>query len=227
MMFRMPTRRGVGYSLKTRLYAIVGFLGMLPVLGVAVALVAFQGSTRDNTALDRAARGTIHLERINGLVYAVVMESRGIYMSADWPAAEPFARRLVDQLAQLQEVAGVWKAEAIASQQSNVEELARRIDQFVRFRTELVRLAREESTAVGCAYGDNDANRNVRTALNESLSVLARAYEQAIGRARSKVEAHERTFMAALAALAGIAFVAFCGGLLLINRGLLMPLLRL
>ena len=39
-MFRVPTPRRAGYSLKTRLYCIIAFLGLLPVLGVALALVA-------------------------------------------------------------------------------------------------------------------------------------------------------------------------------------------
>jgi diguanylate cyclase (GGDEF)-like protein len=225
LALRKPTRSGVGYSLKTRLYTIIGLLGLLPVLGVGFALVTMVHSTRDNAALDRAARGTIYLERINGLVYAVVMESRGIYMSADWKAAEPFAQNLLRRLPELQEVARTWKAEAITSQQSNVEELARRIDQFVQFRTELVRLGKEDGTAAARAFGDNDANRNLRTALNESLSIVARAYEQEIVGARSKIEADNRDFMAALGVLAGIAFIALCGGVMLVRSGLLPPLL--
>ena len=143
----LPTAQRAGYCLKTRLYCIIAFLGLLPLIGAGLALIAMQMVARDDAVLDRAARGTIHLERVNGLVYAVVMESRGIYMSVDWRAAEPFAKNLVRQLGELQEVAQAWKADAIASQQSNIEELAARIDQFVRFRTELVRLGREESTA--------------------------------------------------------------------------------
>src|SRR6516225_3310757 len=76
-MFRLPTPRRAHYSLKTRLYSIIAFLGLLPVLGVALALAAVELSRRDDAALDRVARGTINLERVNGLVYAVVMESRG------------------------------------------------------------------------------------------------------------------------------------------------------
>lgn len=215
-----------GYGLKTRLYFIMAFLGLLPMLGVALALLVFDSTSRDNAALDRAARGTIYVERINGLVYAIVMESRGIYMSADWGAAEPFAKNLLGELPKLQEVARTWKAEAVASQQSNAEELARRIDQFVRFRTELVRLAKDESTAAARVFGDNDANRNVRTALNESLSIVAGAYEQEIGRARIKLEADDRNFMVALVALAVIACLALFAGVVLVKRGLLTPLLR-
>src|ERR1700747_1931470 len=187
-MFRLLTPRGTGYSLKTRLYSIIAFLGLLPVLGVALALVAVELSRHDDAALDRVARGTINLERVNGLVYAVVMESRGIYMSADWTAAEPFAKNLSRQLGELQDVARVWKTDAIASQQSNIEDLAERIDQFVRFRTELVRLGKEDSTAAARAFGDNDANRSVRTALNNSLHIVAHGYEQEIAQARSRVE---------------------------------------
>jgi hypothetical protein len=54
--------RRVGQSIKVRLYAIIGFLGLLPVLGAAFALFAIVNLTRDNAALDRDASGTIHLE---------------------------------------------------------------------------------------------------------------------------------------------------------------------
>lgn len=226
MVALLTPRRG-GYSLKTRLYSIIAFLRLLPVLGVALALVAVELSRRDDAALDRVARGTINLERVNGLVYAIVMESRGIYMSADWTAAEPFAKNLSRQLVDLQDVARAWKADAIASQQSNMEDLAERIDQFVRFRTELVRLGKEESTAAARAFGDNDANRTNRTALNNSLHMVARAYEQEIARARSQVEADERYFLAILLAVAALGAMALAGGLLFVKAGLLTPVLRM
>jgi diguanylate cyclase (GGDEF)-like protein len=215
-----------GYRLKTRFYFIIGFLGLLPLLGVAVALLEFDITSRDNAALDRAARGTIYAERINGLIYAVVMEARGIYLSVDWKTAEPFAKNLMRHLPELQEVARTWKAEALAAQQSNVENLARQIDQFVQLRTESVRLAKEESPAAAATFGYTEANRNLRTALQESLSIMARANEQENGSARSKVEADAREFMAALVALAVIAFLALFGGVVLVERGLLAPLLR-
>src|SRR5215813_2265205 len=116
-----PKPRRTSYSLKTRLYSIIVFLGLLPVLGIALALMAVEWSRRDDAALDRVARGTITLERVNGLVYAVVMESRGIYMSVDWTAAEPFAKNLERELGELKDVAQAWKADAIVTQQSNVE----------------------------------------------------------------------------------------------------------
>jgi hypothetical protein len=78
MRFEMPASWLAGHSLKSRLYLIITFLGLLPILGVVLAFATFEDARRDHVALDHAARGTIYLEHINGLVYSVVMESRGI-----------------------------------------------------------------------------------------------------------------------------------------------------
>ena len=227
MRLHLPTSWMTGYSLKARLYSIISFLGMLPILGALLVFGAVDTARRDHIALDRAARGTIHLEHINALVYAVVMESRGIYMSADWKAAEQFAKKLVTDLSELQQTARLWKANAIDSQRGNVEELSKRIDQFVRFRTELVRLGKEESTAAARLFGDNDANRTVRSALNDSLNALARAYENEIGRARVQIETNDRQVLLALSALGVIAALALAVGIALVKSALLTPLLAM
>jgi len=205
-------RRGIAeLSVAEKSYAIVAGLVIVTSVLLVMSIQTVRLQTGYRHLQSSSAQAANNIGRVNGLIYAIVMESRGIYMSADWKSAEPFAKNLVRELPELQEIVRSWKAEAIASQQSNVEELARRIDQFVQFRTELVRLGKEESTAAARVFGDNDANRNVRTALNESLRTVARAYEQEIGRARSKVEADNRDFMAVLGGLAGIAFVALKG----------------
>ena len=222
----MPSARPAGYSLKTRLYTLIVFLGLLPLLAAAIGLVAIQYSQRDGAALDRAARGAIHLERVNALVNGVVMDSRAIDTSPDSNAAAPFVQNMMRQFAELQQVADAWKADAIASQQSNVEELADRIDQFVRFRTELLRPA-NESTAAARATGENDANRWVGTLLNNTLHTLARGYEQEIARARARVEVDQRYLLEILWALAVLGAAALGGGLLFVKAGLLKPILRM
>jgi diguanylate cyclase (GGDEF)-like protein len=226
MSFKVPTPRRRGHGLKARLYFIISFLGFLPVLGVALALAAIHISRHDGAALDRAARGTIQLERLNGLVYAIVMESRGIYMSPNWTAAEPFATNLMHQLDALTDVARALRVDAITSQQSNAADLSERIDQFVNFRTELTRLARDEGTPAAREFGDNDANRTVRAALNESLRTVAHAHEQEIVRARAQVELDQRDFLVILFVLAGIGVTALVGGLIFVRVGLLAPVLR-
>lgn len=216
-----------GYSLKTRLYAVMAFLALLPLCGVIATLVSQQRIAQDDVALKHAASGSITLERINGLVYAVTMESRGIYMSADWRTAEPFAANLTADLAELRRLLPEWRADAVATQEANVEELTRRIGDFIRFRTELVRLAKEESLAAARSFGDNDANRAVRIALNHSLEALARGYERQREEARLRVEDGDRQFMIALIVLAGAAGIALYAGFLMVRNSLLKPLLWL
>ena len=216
-------------SLRGRLNAIIGFLGLIPMIGGAVALVMVSSATEDSATLDRTARGTIELERINGLIYAVELESLEISRAADWNSAAPFSHSLTDHLVALQDAAHGWKKEAIASQQSNVDELARRIDDFVRVRTarmrdELGRL--NGGDALPRSTADVESDRAARVALNESLSNISHAYELEIGQARGKVERNNQYFVWALTGLAAAAFIGLCLGLLLVRRGLLAPLLR-
>ena len=55
-------------------------------------------------------------------------------------------------------------------------QFAKRIAQFIDFRRELARLGTEVSPAAGREWGDNDANRSVRKALNKDLEKLAELY---------------------------------------------------
>ena len=214
----------IAVSLKARLYFIIAFLGLLPVLGLSMALFAVQIAQRDNAILDRTVRGALHLKEINGLVFAAVMESRGIYMSPDWKTAEPFAEKLAQDLSELQTTAAAWKSIAIAAQRSNVDELSRRIDQFVTFRNELLRLARDVGTDAARRFGDNAANRTVRSELNESLTIVARGYESEVARAREMIVRHDRNVLTTLSMLAALALCALVIGVALVSRGLLAPL---
>ena len=56
-------------------------------------------------------------------------------------------------------------------------EFEKRIQQFMEFRKELVRLGTEVAPAKGREWGDNEANRSVRTALNKDLDKLAEIYD--------------------------------------------------
>ena len=73
---------------------------------------------------------------------------------------------------------------AVESERAKIENLQREIDQFIAFRKELVRKAQFEDTASARAFGDNDANRKVRSALNDELVALGKAYADHTRRAQ-------------------------------------------
>jgi methyl-accepting chemotaxis protein len=152
-------------------------LGAVPVIAAVVSLNAVYRQQLASEESEHALRGALYLERINGLVYSAVMESRGIYMSNDWSKASGFAALLTTNLAAIPKLAEDWQKEVIASEADRVEKLKQQLSQFITYRTELVRLAKEVSPAAAREYGDNDTNRNNRSALNEALKDLSERYE--------------------------------------------------
>ena len=71
------------FSLAAKLYSIFALFAVL----VAAITALSDYNTRQNAelteAVSTASRAALNVERINSLVYAVVMESRGVYMSTD------------------------------------------------------------------------------------------------------------------------------------------------
>src|ERR1043165_9908831 len=116
-------------------------------------------------------------ERVNGLIYAVVLESRGIYMSPDIPSAQRFGKLLLAFNDRIAAVVADWRKHLGSADATQFAEFEKRIQQFMEFRKELVRLGTEVSPAKGREWGDNEANRSVRTALNQDLDKLAQIYD--------------------------------------------------
>ena len=90
----------------------------------------------------------------------------------------------------------------------------KRIEQFVEFRAELVRRANEISPAAGREWGDNDANRSVRSALNKDLEALSKVYAERSKKLAQQTDAnHMMAFV--LTCLGGLALVVVVIGVLI------------
>ena len=100
-MFKLPS-----LSIAAKLYTI---FALLATATIALAIMAILNS-RQNSALtddfERAFLGAQNVERVNGLIYAVVMESRGIYMSPDIPTAKKYSPGLLKFNEQIGAVGG-------------------------------------------------------------------------------------------------------------------------
>jgi methyl-accepting chemotaxis protein len=211
-------------SLRKKLFVLIGVLGIIPFIGATLTYALFTASKSADNAMETATVGAIYLERLNGQVNSVVMESRGIYMSPDWKVAEPFAKLLLSRLSEMQETAKLWKQKVVVAERAKIDALTQGIDEFVRFRTELVRLAREETTAQARLFGDNDANRKVRTALNNQLQDLAKAYVGHTEVARAELEHIDTLKLLLLIGLAGCAALMVVGGIVFVQRSLVRPI---
>ena len=210
-------------SLAARLYLIFTLFALL-----TAAITALSGyNTRQNAelteAVEIASHAALNVERVNSLVYAVVMESRGVYMSTDTAVVKKYGEGLLKFNDQFLGVVKDWESIVRADDAEQFAVFKKRIEQFVDFRKELVRRGVEISPAAGREWGDNDANRTVRSALNKDLEALSKVYAE-----RSKRIAEQgalnRQLAFLLTCLGGLAMVLVGTGVLIVARSVAQPL---
>src|SRR6266699_5577623 len=216
---RRPSGYAVGsrLSLAAKLYSIFALFAVL----TAVITVLSDYNTRRNAelteAIETASRAALNVEHVNALVYAVVMESRGIYMSAEPAVVKKYGDGLLKFNDQILAVVKDWESLVRADDAEQFATFKKRIEQFVDFRKELVRRGVEIGAAAGREWGDNDANRAVRTALNKDLEALSKVYAE-----RSKQIARQgdvnRTMSLLLTGLGVLALILVGIGVFIISR---------
>lgn len=204
-------------SVAEKVYSIAGFLAIVTtfLLVMSVQTVRLQTTYRHMHA--SSAEAAISVGRINALIYAVVMESRGIYMTDDRAKMKQFADGLLRRNREL--------AEAVKGMEQTVRDddavlfasFRQRIVQFIEFRQELARRGVEISSAAAREWGDNDANRTVRNKLNSDIEALERIYRE---RARQADElANENRYAAAYLFALGLAALVLAGLNVVVMRG--------
>ena len=82
-------------SIAAKLYTIFALLATATVALAGIALVNAQHHAAMTGDYETSLSGTQNVERVDGLIYAVVMESRGIYMSSDIPTARKYGDGLL------------------------------------------------------------------------------------------------------------------------------------
>lgn len=214
-------------SLSAKLYTI---FSLLAAATLALALVAVVQSRRNAAMVadfERAFMGAQNVERVNGLIYAVVMESQGVYMSADIASAKRYGDLLLKFNDRIAALVKDWRRAVLPEDVAQFEQFEQRIRQFIEFRRELVRRGVEIGPGAGREWGDNEANRSVRTALNKDLDALAQGYDQ---RSRSLYADLERSInMSAwiMSALGLASLMLIAVGAALIWRAVARPLAQI
>lgn len=210
-------------SLATKLYSIFALFAVL----VAAITALSDYNTRQNAALTEAvataSRAALNVERVNSLVYAVVMESRGVYMSTDAAVVKKYGEGLLKFNERILEVVKNWQALVQADDAEQFATFKKRIEQFIDFRKELVRRGVEINAAAGREWGDNDANREVRSALNKDLEALSRVYAERSKRLAQQADANH-TLAFVLTCLGALALGVVIIGVLIISRSVARPL---
>ncbi|SEN17073.1 PAS-domain containing protein [Bradyrhizobium sp. OK095] len=204
-------------SVAEKVYSIAGFLAIVTTFLLVMSIQSVRLQTTYRHMHATSAEAAINVGRINALIYAIVMESRGIYMSGDRGSMKPFADGLVRRNRDLADAVKGMERTVSADDAEQFASFRQRIAQFIEFRQELVRRGLEISPAAARELGDNDANRTLRNKLNSDLEGLERIYRE---RARQADElADENRYAGAYLFVLGLAALILAGLNVVVMRG--------
>ncbi|KAA2212380.1 HAMP domain-containing protein [Pseudoroseomonas oryzae] len=215
----------LGQSLGMRLY---GLMGLLAVTAFGSALVGGWALGQLQALAGEAGRAALAAqlaERVNGHIFAVVMESRGIYQARDSQDARRFAAPLEETLRQLDADLGQWRALVPAEGRAAFAQVEAAAAEFRRFRRETMRIGLEQGPAAADLQGNNEANRANRRALNTALDASATAARnEAAQLSRELEQAGDRLSLLLLLGVAGMVAVMAGAVVLTVRRSILRPL---
>ena len=208
-----------------RIYLAIGMMAAVTAVTFGIGLVELRTYDRTLMAVKNAGDRTAVAERLNGLVYAAVMDSRGIYMSADTEKAKPFAAGLRRFLAAIERDVKEWEGLLPEERRAGFAPVKAGAADFIRLRTELARLGTDVSIAEANRIGNNDDNRRNRSAFNAAIDAAAKeTADEMEGLANAVAGMFRRTAIwlgaSVLAALSLIGLLA----VVMVRRTIVQPL---
>src|SRR4030088_2856690 len=120
-------------SLAGKLYAVFALFALLTAAITALSDYNTRRRLELTEAVATASRAALNVERVNSLVYAVVMESRGVYMSTDVATVKKYGEGLLKYNERLLAVVKNWEALVQADDAEQFATFKKRIEQFVDF----------------------------------------------------------------------------------------------
>ncbi len=207
---------------------IIGMVVLMGSVAVASALAAalVLSILRQDIAEQRRMSAMLEAaQQVNAAVYAVVMESRGLYMARDAAQVERFGTGQLTQLAAMRRAMDRWRSLLTASEGAELTPLTNAAMAFMELRTEMVRLAREGGAQAADRFGNNDSNRANREALNLALTARIEANQARAAAQMAMVEQRAAWLSAALiSAVLLSAGVILALAILVIRRRVSQPL---
>jgi methyl-accepting chemotaxis protein len=217
----------------TRLLSSVGarfaagllLLGFVAIGGAVATWLDQAVLARQSAAVARLGTAEPMAERLRAGVYAVVMESRGLYIARDRAQAERFAAELLRHLEALRRDWASLRAVLPPDKAAEAAALDAALSDFIRLRTELARVGVEQGAEAADRLGNNDANRRTRTAFSNALDALSAGVTASVERMRAGLAAEMRlhALLLLLVTVAAVAVVT-AGALWSARRSVSLPL---
>ena len=158
-----------------KVYSLVGILGAAAVVIGAMGIFVTVQYGAKSAALQEISQRAYLGERLNRMVTAVVMESRGIYAAASSEKAQPFAEGIMKNLDKMDAAIAKWKPLVPEAQKATFDAMVAKSAEFRTFRAETARLGVEVGPQDASAQGNNEANRANRKAFQADIDAVVEA----------------------------------------------------
>ncbi len=162
--------------LVSRIVAIVVLLSVIAATLGGLAINGFEEFNRRSAQYSAATQFRLTGEQINGLLFQVVMDCRGIYASKDHKESEKYAPLVLKGVARIAELAKQWQQEWEVIRDRSQPDLMPRAQaalvEFEKYRTEIVRLSRESTLEAATVLGFSDEGRAARNELQAAVEAL-------------------------------------------------------
>ncbi len=180
-------------SLRARILTLlVGFVIMALAIMV-FGLASLSDYSRMMGDYGRAYENAYMGERLNHMITASLMESRGLYLSKSAEDDQRFIRNIEKALQDLEDVVTQWQAEKIASPDMHLDNLAARVEAFRQQRYEVLRVTRTQSKQAGEKLGIS--YRPQRLALQADIERVVSQTRQTLVTTKARADAYGRDRM--------------------------------
>jgi methyl-accepting chemotaxis protein len=211
-------------SIAAKLYGIFAVMAITALALSGAAIVNARYYAALTATYESANAGTINVERVNGLIYAVVMDSRGVYMTPEAEGRKQFIDGIRNFNAQIAKVVANWQKTVTADDAELFGQFSKRLAAFIDYREELARLAVDGDPAAAREWGEK--SRSMRQALNADLDKLTALYAKRAAGAYNKIDGGIDQIVMWLGVFATLAALATLA-LLVISRGIVGPLVAI
>src|SRR5690606_24247197 len=215
-------------KIRTRILATILLMGIGLCFVGWLGVNAIQTYDRRLEDLNAAAHRALLAQKYNSAVFSVVMDSRGIYHARDIAEAKRFAKPLLAELAWMEQNLPGYEASQKPEYRAEFQQQKKTITEFIAFRRELARLGSEAGPVEADRFGNNDANRANRQALNRDLVAAVTRNDEELATISSELQNFKSEQMRLILALSGLVLVAALGaGLALASLTISRPITRL
>jgi methyl-accepting chemotaxis protein len=211
-------------SIAAKLYVIFALLATVTGWLAAVAAINARTSEQLTSELGAAFRAARHVEEINGLIYAMGMGARGIFLSSGIAEATQYVEQAKIYDDRLSQALKNWQQSIGPEDIDRYRDFTARIQKYREFRQELMRRTLQGGPAAAREYGFASATRKIAEAFHNDIGVLAKIYAQRAERIYDDINSSTQLMAWLMPALASCSLMLAAIGVFLIRRAVARPL---